>query len=39
MACQTQDSGLSGVMELLSERGFEGLPEALTLVLNEAMRL
>lgn len=39
MVCQTQDSGLSGVMELLSERGFEGLPEALTLVLNEAMRL
>lgn len=39
MACRVQDNGLEGLMELVSERGFEGLPEAVRVLMNEAMRI
>ena len=39
MACPVNDNKLSSVIELLAERGFEGLNEAVTLLINEAMKL
>ncbi|MCI0356751.1 MAG: IS256 family transposase [Acidobacteria bacterium] len=39
MACRVQDNGLEAVMELVSEQGFEGLPEAVRVLMNEAMRI
>ena len=39
MTHQTDDNVLSQVYEVLAEAGFAGLAEALTLLLNEMMRL
>lgn len=39
MTCRSQDSGVLAAVELIAERGFDGLPEALTALINEAMRL
>ena len=39
MTCQLQDNQFSDVCELLNEQGFEGMKEAMTLLINEAMRL
>lgn len=39
MACREQDRGVLSAVELIAEHGFEGLPEALTALINEAMRL
>ena len=39
MACRDQDSRVSAAVELLAESGMAGLPEAVALLINEAMRL
>lgn len=39
MACREQDSGALSAVELIAERGLDGLPEALAALINEAMRL
>lgn len=39
MTCQEQDKTIETVMELLATQGFEGMAEALGLLMNEAMRL
>lgn len=39
MACRVQDSGPVSAVELIAERGLEGLAEALVLLINEAMRM
>ncbi len=37
MACQLNDSSIEHAMEILSTSGFEGLGEAMTILLNHAM--
>lgn len=39
MACQRQDNGAVAAAELIAERGLEGLSEAVSMLINEAMRL
>jgi len=39
MTCRIEESGESSAVELMAERGLEGLPEALAALINEAMRL
>lgn len=39
MACREQDSGALSAVELIADRGLEALPQALTALINEAMRL
>jgi len=39
MACRVQDKTIEDVLELLAREGFEGMAEAMGLMLNEAMRL
>lgn len=39
MACQVQDKTINDVLELLVAEGFEGMAEAMSIMLNEAMRL
>lgn len=39
MTCQTQDTQALSAVELIAERGLEGVPEALAALINEAMRL
>lgn len=39
MACREQDSGALSAVELIAERGFEGLAEAVALLIDEAMRM
>lgn len=39
MACRVEDRGALSAVELIAERGLEGLPEALTELINTAMRL
>lgn len=39
MACRVKDSGALSAVELIAERGLEGLPEALTALINTAMQL
>lgn len=40
MACRVNhDSGFEQAMELLSEQGFEGLAQAVALLINTAMRV
>lgn len=39
MTCQTQDTEALSAVELIAERGMEGLPDALAALINEAMRL
>lgn len=39
MTCREQDSGALSAVELIADRGLEALPQALTALINEAMRL
>ena len=39
MACREQDNGALSAVELIAERGLEGLPEALTALINTAMQV
>jgi putative transposase len=39
MACRVKDRGALSAVELIAERGLEGLPEALAELINTAMRL
>lgn len=39
MTYQVQDNQFNDVCELLNEHGFEGMKEAMTLLINEAMRI
>lgn len=39
MTCQAQDTESLSAVELIAERGLEGVPEALALLINEAMRV
>jgi len=39
MACRVKDNGVVSAVELIAERGLEGLPEALTVLINTAMQL
>lgn len=39
MACREKDTGALSAVELIAERGLDGLPEALATLINEAMRL
>ena len=39
MACRVQDKTIDDVLELLVAEGFEGMAEAMSIMLNEAMRL
>lgn len=39
MTCRLQDSGELSAVELIAERGLEGLPDALGALINQAMRL
>src|SRR5574337_560628 len=39
MTCQTQDTEALSAVELIAERGKEGLPDALAALINEAVRL
>ena len=39
MACQVQDKTINDVLELLVAEGFEGMAKAMSIMLNEAMRL
>ena len=39
MACRVNHNNLSDVMELISERGFDGLGDAVALLINQAMEI
>ena len=39
MACQRQDNEAVAAAELIAERGLEGLGDAVSMLINEAMRL
>ena len=39
MACHVQDKTIDDVLALLAREGFEGMAQAMSLLLNEAMRL
>lgn len=39
MACREKNNGALSAVELIAERGLEGLPEALTMLIDTAMRL
>src|SRR5690554_5975868 len=39
MTCQVQDKVINEVLELLVAEGFEGMADAMSIMLNEAMRL
>lgn len=39
MACRVQDKTFNDVLELLVAEGFEGMADAMSIMLNEAMRL
>ena len=39
MACRINHNNLSDVIELISERGFDGLGEAVALLINQAMEI
>ena len=39
MACQSKDSTINEVFELISSQGFDGLKEAVTMLINEAMQI
>lgn len=39
MACRTNDSSINPAVKLIAEEGFEGLQEAVTLLINEAMQI
>ena len=37
MACHVKDNKIDSVIKLISEQGFDGLGEAVTLLINQAM--
>ena len=39
MTCQEQDAESASAVELIAERGLDGLPDALSVLINEAMRV
>lgn len=39
MTCRVENTNSESAVELIAERGLEGLPDALSLLINEAMRL
>ncbi len=39
MACRIKDSTINPAVKLIAEEGFEGLQEAVTLLINEAMQI
>lgn len=39
MACREKNNGALSAVELIAERGLEGLPEALTALINTAMHV
>lgn len=39
MSRQTQDNGSFDAVELIAEQGMDGLPEAITLLINQAMKM
>lgn len=39
MACRVKDSTINPAVKLIAEEGFEGLKEAVTLLINEAMQI
>ena len=39
MACRDKNNGASSAVELIAERGLDGLPEALTILIDTAMRV
>ena len=39
MACRVDDSSISGAVKLLADEGFDGLSDAVTLLINEAMQI
>ena len=39
MACQRQDNEAVAAAQLIAERGLEGLGDAVSMLINEAMRL
>ncbi len=39
MACRIKDSTINPAVKLIAEEGFEGLQEAITLLINEAMQI
>jgi len=39
MACRVKDSNIHPAIELLAKEGFEGMAEAMSLILNQAMQL
>ena len=39
MACHVKDASINSVIELIADQGFDGLSEAVTLLINEAMKM
>jgi len=39
MACRANDNNLQGAIELIAENGFDGMAEAVSLLVNEAMHV
>ena len=39
MACRVNDNNLQGAIELIAENGFDGMAEAVSLLVNEAMHV
>ena len=39
MACRVNDNNFQGAIELISENGFDGMAEAVSLLVNEAMHV
>ena len=39
MACRVKDSKIDSIIELISEQGFDGIGEAVTLLINQAMEI
>ncbi len=39
MACRVNDNNLQGAIELIAENGFDGMAEAVSLLINEAMHI
>jgi transposase-like protein len=39
MACRAKDTTINPAVELIAEQGFEGLSEAVTLLINQAMQI
>lgn len=39
MTYQIQDNGVKAAVELMADHGLSGLPDAITMLINEAMRV